>query len=437
MSSMFGDEKICLNIGCGRFFRTGYINIDFFDSSIADEVMSADNLRFPDNSVEKIEAMHIIEHFNCVDIVYVLSEWFRVLRPGGTLSLETPDLERTFKLFLSTNEFEKKKLLRWIFGIDSPGMAHKSGFTFELLKELLKEAGFEGIRKKRQKTHSYAPGMRVECRKPQNYEGFQIISEFRRLLRKEASNSLLDVEIRTDYEENVMKPFIVDILRYIKGKDKIVLGEIFVKYSVYCPTAVKCFFSVLQNEDDSDKTIRFYLRKSEYLEDINFAGKLFSLWEKMKKNAGREKELFPSLILLARKSVKNLLIRFDTARKSLEAIEDLHPETKYFSKYVADSHSDKYLRLGVKLMSKGEFGKGKESLLKAFNLTPDSYIIAWNLARIYAKEVNLNLARKYYQIALSSVKEIKPKQVLSAEFERFVDSNDTPNTPIDEQGLGI
>ncbi|MFX0069446.1 MAG: methyltransferase domain-containing protein, partial [Candidatus Hodarchaeota archaeon] len=285
MSSTLDEGKIYLNIGCGKFCRAGYINIDFFDSSLADEIMSAENLRFPDNSVEKIEAMHILEHFNNVDTVYVLSEWFRVLRPGGTLSLETPDLERTFKLFLGTNEFEKKKLLRWIFGIDSPGMSHKSGFTFKSLKELLKEAGFEGIRKRKQKTHSYAPGLRVECKKPLKYEAFQIISEFRKMLRKEAGSFLTDVELWTDFEENVMEPFIEDILRYSKRKEKSVLGEIFIKYSVYCPTAVKCFFSVLQNKDHSDKTVAFYLKNSEYLESINYAGKLFSLWESMKKNA--------------------------------------------------------------------------------------------------------------------------------------------------------
>lgn len=67
--------------------------------SCADVCTSGDHLEmFADGSLDYIIARHNIEHY--VDVVHTLREWWRVLRPGGTLALVIPDDEEvdTIKL---------------------------------------------------------------------------------------------------------------------------------------------------------------------------------------------------------------------------------------------------------------------------------------------------------------------------------------------------
>jgi 2-polyprenyl-3-methyl-5-hydroxy-6-metoxy-1,4-benzoquinol methylase len=47
------------------------------------------DLPFPDQSFDVVTAWHVIEHVE--DVRETLSEWRRVLRPGGLLAMETPD----------------------------------------------------------------------------------------------------------------------------------------------------------------------------------------------------------------------------------------------------------------------------------------------------------------------------------------------------------
>ena len=47
------------------------------------------DLPFPDASFDVVTAWHVIEHVE--DVRATLSEWRRVLRPGGLLAIETPD----------------------------------------------------------------------------------------------------------------------------------------------------------------------------------------------------------------------------------------------------------------------------------------------------------------------------------------------------------
>ena len=89
-----------LHLGCGKNYKNGYINIDQYDSTVADELGSIINLGFKDNSIDIIEAYHILEHLGYYPSIFGLYEWFRVLKPNGKLIIEIPHLERTFQKFL-------------------------------------------------------------------------------------------------------------------------------------------------------------------------------------------------------------------------------------------------------------------------------------------------------------------------------------------------
>ena len=121
-----------LNIGCGGIYKKNYVNIDAFTELVADEIMPAESLKISDNSVEVIEANKVIEHLGIGRALYAISEFFRVLKPRGKLIIETPDIEKSFKIFLSGRKKDRENILPWIYGIDSPGMQHKFCFPEEL-----------------------------------------------------------------------------------------------------------------------------------------------------------------------------------------------------------------------------------------------------------------------------------------------------------------
>lgn len=127
-----------LNLGCGRYYKAGYVNIDAYDTTVADLIMDATDLDFQDNSVEIIEAYQLIEHFGYIRSFYALSEWFRVLEPKGTLIIETPDLETSFKKYIKGSRKIREGLLFWIYGCDETGMEHRFGFPFFVIESLLK-----------------------------------------------------------------------------------------------------------------------------------------------------------------------------------------------------------------------------------------------------------------------------------------------------------
>ena len=185
------NKKIELNLGCGIVYKPQFINIDNFEKSVADICCKAENLPFKSNTIDTIEALHLIEHFDYIHCKYVLYEWFRVLKPDRNLIIETPDFDKSYVKFRSEDLEQQKSTLQWFYGIDSRGMQHKVSFTFKLLKELLNEIGFEDITKREQITHKYEHGIRLECKKPKDYQKIQFFSEFRGELLKNIDDDTL------------------------------------------------------------------------------------------------------------------------------------------------------------------------------------------------------------------------------------------------------
>lgn len=93
-------------------------------------------------------AIHLVEHFYAWEVVDVVKEWVRVLKPGGKLILECPDLELACKRFL--NHQDKPSLTYWVLYGDpqhrDPLMCHKWGYTPQTLTRLMDYAGLSNIR---------------------------------------------------------------------------------------------------------------------------------------------------------------------------------------------------------------------------------------------------------------------------------------------------
>lgn len=79
-----------LNLGCGPKALDGWTNCDLY-SEAADVVCDIRRLPFLDGSADEVQIYHTIEHVPRADGVKALVEIARVLRPDGTVAIETPD----------------------------------------------------------------------------------------------------------------------------------------------------------------------------------------------------------------------------------------------------------------------------------------------------------------------------------------------------------
>jgi glycosyltransferase involved in cell wall biosynthesis len=139
-----------LNIASGKDYREGYINADLYSENTdkVDAEFDAMKIPYPDNTVDEILALHVIEHFDFFEGQRVLAEWYRVLKPGGKLVLETPDFLENCKEFVNSDENKRVELYNNFFAHAwFPGGGHKFLFTHSQLATQLHWAKFREHRR--------------------------------------------------------------------------------------------------------------------------------------------------------------------------------------------------------------------------------------------------------------------------------------------------
>lgn len=136
-----------LNIGCGGKRISGYTGIDAYNTPAADIVTNAWELpMFRNNSVDEVYTSHMIEHLTPGELRRSLTEWKRVLKPGGRLVIRCPNFELYVKEWL-----EGDYAYRWEWGIVNllghqqrgPGMLNRNAFTVRRLRKVLEMLGFK------------------------------------------------------------------------------------------------------------------------------------------------------------------------------------------------------------------------------------------------------------------------------------------------------
>lgn len=86
-----------LNLGCGPKMLPGYVNVDLY-AAAPDVRADVRALPFADGEADEAILYHCIEHVDRTEGLIALSEIHRVLRPGGTLAVETPDRLKLIEL---------------------------------------------------------------------------------------------------------------------------------------------------------------------------------------------------------------------------------------------------------------------------------------------------------------------------------------------------
>jgi predicted SAM-dependent methyltransferase len=418
-------KSVKLNLGCGWVYKVGWLNIDKYNTTVADIICDIAVLPFTSDSVEILEASHVIEHFDYIHCKYLLSEWFRVLRPGGTLVIETPDLETSFKNFLKGKKGCKEKTLQWIYGIDSPGMQHKTGFTYNFLKELLREIGFEKIQKERPKSYTNEPGIRIVCRKPINCREKQFFAEFRVTLKNKLDfdDSFLLIPL-----EKYVKKAIEIFRKRSHDWEKQIISEI----SLHYPLIPKIFIEEALNFGFSNNLSKNIPSFTNLLVKEDFSNRIFSLWIKRKKSLNVVED-YKKFVREIRYTVYSLIKNDQIETRRLEYILTLPPENlKVFDFDLMMIEAFKLFNLGLKMFHKGKYDKAEELLTKSSNINPSNPWVWWNLARIgIAIGYEKNKIKEYYEKAYTLLEDKEFKKAVKSELNIFhTNSKEIPLQPV-------
>ena len=178
-------NEVNLHLGCGGHYLDGWINIDNFDYENSDSSRSRSRydlkmdireLDADPNSVDKILLVHVIEHFVRWEAVELMQTFFCVLKYGGSLIMEHPDLDGCIAWYLS-----RKKSIQTPLGDLNMGFTqfygnqwdkldyetHRYVWTKAEMKLVLEETGFEILFLDNDAIfHEAGRDMRVVARKP-------------------------------------------------------------------------------------------------------------------------------------------------------------------------------------------------------------------------------------------------------------------------------
>lgn len=168
------NKNIKLNLGSGGVPYKGYLSVDMYDRR-AHVQMDITKLDFDDNSVTEILASHVFEHLNPYHSIAILQDWLRVLKPGGKLIMEMPDIEGLCKRFVTASTGERYGILNAIYGSvnttdvggpDNITSPHLFGWWRQSLWDHMTNAGFTNIQFMEEQIPHPETNLRVEANKP-------------------------------------------------------------------------------------------------------------------------------------------------------------------------------------------------------------------------------------------------------------------------------
>lgn len=162
---------IRLDLGCGNKRTEGWIAVDQagnYSGVQPDIPCDLKSIPLPDDYADEARAIHVIEHFYRWEVLEVLGEWVRVLKPGAQLTLECPSLEKV--LALANVPQCPPNMTYWALYGDprykDPSMVHKWCYGTMELAKLMSAAGLVGIKPEPPQFHQPIRDQRLVGFKP-------------------------------------------------------------------------------------------------------------------------------------------------------------------------------------------------------------------------------------------------------------------------------
>ncbi len=418
-----------LNIGCGKKFEPDYYNIDLYDNLVADKKMSALDLDFADNSCQEVKAIHLIEHLGFYQSIYALSEFFRVLEPKGKLILETPDLEKAFRIYLNSNYEQKKDILSWIYGLPHEGLQHKFCFPSQLMIEILEKIGFDDIIQTNFYNQESIPTIRFVCNKPINDEYLGVFQIFSSIRKKLLSKKIIDFKnlFLTKEQEDLLNLLLIETIKIIKNEKKSLK---FIEKALICsPQIVQIYLTEMINRGYiSNLEGDYILEIIKYLIKFKFQNILYSSLKNAPIIPGSQKIIFSSIESFGLTLINRFL--YIKAEKSKiinnlkQLSESLKPrEIPFFSPEIIKRDSLDYFYQGIKEFHKQDYNNSLDKFLTAIKLYRDDFLYYWNLARVLVKLNFKQKAIRYYKrsLKLLSITKLQSKVQVRKDIKRELD----------------
>lgn len=409
--------EVVLNVGCGSAYRPGLLNIDISASSAVDLLADACHLPLRAGSVDSIEADQLLEHFDTAHARLVLSEFHRVLRPEGALTIETPDIQRSVKRFVSAEPGRQGAELQWIYGLDSPGLQHKSGFTRESLTHMLDESSFQVVRFDKPRTHRYEPGIRALCRrrKPASRQWTAVSRALSGLTVDGAFNDSL---VLVPLQEELIR-----MCRLSRGDDDDLLSRA-------CVLNPEVALAIEPGLSDGGAPAEGGRTKAmERLIEARFHERAFTLWKKSARRGGGRKEFEQFTERLA-EDVRACVLHGNGSTDNLGYVLSLDPTPiRLMEHRLAMIEGQKALSRGAKMYASGRPDRASGSFKEALAIDPGDFCAAMNLARTLANSAGrTDDACQAYDRAVESAP-AHLKGAARREASEYRDTSRSPNTP--------
>jgi predicted SAM-dependent methyltransferase len=396
-----------LNVGCGYKYLRGYLNVDSGVDSLADAVMEAHDLRLPSSSAEEIVAGQLIEHLGFFKTKYFLAECFRVLLPGGLLTLETPDIEKTFREFLSGDDTVRESALSWAYGAESPGMQHIFCFPAELLREMAVEAGFEIDGEEFFDYQQHRPALRLILRKNP--------VDVRRTFFAELRKRLIGKKIPA-FEDELTIAAQEEVLRRLAIGDPEDRGAL-LRLAVHSAEIVREYFGL---ETDSVRGSGRYETVAARLAECRFQDRLLRMLRENKAGAGRQEAAY-------RETLEHGVGLVDLMVQS--GIRELSPPEgealRVFLPPVIKGLAERTFARGLKAYCLERYPEATDCFRTAVEIYRDDPFLYWNAARTYKIMGKVHLARQQYESARTALETCPPltrrlhREALEAEMREL------------------
>jgi len=174
VAALNGDAPIRLELGAGNRKMDGWLSVDRHKSSDINHDLR-EPLPFPAASVQEIYSSHLLEHFYYSDLMKLLQECHRVLRPDGLFGVCVPNARLYIAGYLEEKLFDREKycthlpatsneakidLVNYIAYMDGH---HRYMFDEENLLVVLKEARFREVQ-----LRDFDPSLDMEERRAQS-----------------------------------------------------------------------------------------------------------------------------------------------------------------------------------------------------------------------------------------------------------------------------
>ncbi len=152
-------DKVLLNVGCGPHVNSSFVNLDYYWMPHIDVCWDITKNKYPleNESLNGIYTEHCLEHISLDDFIKNVAEFYRMLRPGGSIRIVVPDGELYFTIYNKKLNGEDIKMpfeqdyispMARINGLFRK-YGHKFIFDFETINIVLKQAGFKNIKKEK------------------------------------------------------------------------------------------------------------------------------------------------------------------------------------------------------------------------------------------------------------------------------------------------